>query len=132
MSFLAIRAVSKSFGGPPVVDTVSLDVDRGEFFALLGPSGCGKTTLLRMIAGFEAPDSGAIVISWSMHGDPHAKFRYAAPVVLRFEPELLALMQASAPEHRERIARQHEAALRAGLMGYDPYAGSQARIVVIG
>jgi spermidine/putrescine transport system ATP-binding protein/putrescine transport system ATP-binding protein len=62
MSFLAIRAVSKSFGGPPVVDTVSLDVDRGEFFALLGPSGCGKTTLLRMIAGFEAPDSGAIVI----------------------------------------------------------------------
>jgi spermidine/putrescine transport system ATP-binding protein/putrescine transport system ATP-binding protein len=62
MSFLAIRTVSKSFGGPPVVDAVSLDVDRGEFFALLGPSGCGKTTLLRMIAGFEPADSGAIVI----------------------------------------------------------------------
>ena len=62
MSFLSIRAVSKSFGGPPVVDAVSLEVERGEFFALLGPSGCGKTTLLRMIAGFETPDSGAIVI----------------------------------------------------------------------
>ena len=62
MSFLAISQVSKSFGGPPVVDHVSLDVPRGEFFALLGPSGCGKTTLLRMIAGFETPDSGTIAI----------------------------------------------------------------------
>jgi len=62
MSFLSIRAVTKSFGGPPVVDAVSLEVERGEFFALLGPSGCGKTTLLRMIAGFETPDSGAIVM----------------------------------------------------------------------
>ena len=47
MSFLSISQVSKSFGGPPVVDRVSLDVPRGEFFSLLGPSGCGKTTLLR-------------------------------------------------------------------------------------
>ena len=62
MTFLAISQVSKSFGGPPVVDNVSLEVLRGEFFALLGPSGCGKTTLLRMIAGFEAPDSGTISI----------------------------------------------------------------------
>jgi spermidine/putrescine ABC transporter ATP-binding subunit len=61
-SFLAVTQVSKSFGGPPVVDNVSLEVSRGEFFALLGPSGCGKTTLLRMIAGFETPDSGAIAI----------------------------------------------------------------------
>jgi spermidine/putrescine ABC transporter ATP-binding subunit len=62
MSFLGISNVSKSFGGPPVVDRVSLEVARGEFFALLGPSGCGKTTLLRMIAGFETPDSGTISI----------------------------------------------------------------------
>ena len=45
-----------------VVDDVNLQVARGEFFALLGPSGCGKTTLLRMIAGFETPDSGTIII----------------------------------------------------------------------
>jgi spermidine/putrescine ABC transporter ATP-binding subunit len=62
MSFLSVSQVSKSFGGPPVVDTVDLAVSRGEFFALLGPSGCGKTTLLRMIAGFETPDSGTITI----------------------------------------------------------------------
>jgi spermidine/putrescine transport system ATP-binding protein/putrescine transport system ATP-binding protein len=62
MSFLAISGVSKSFGGPAVVDAVDLEVAAGEFFALLGPSGCGKTTLLRMIAGFETPDSGAIAI----------------------------------------------------------------------
>jgi len=62
MSFLTVSNVSKSFGGPAVVDQVSLEVPRGEFFALLGPSGCGKTTLLRMIAGFETPDSGMISI----------------------------------------------------------------------
>jgi len=62
MTFLAISHVNKSFGGPPVVNDVSLEVPRGEFFALLGPSGCGKTTLLRMIAGFETPDSGTIAI----------------------------------------------------------------------
>ena len=62
MTFLTITQVCKSFGGPPVVDNVSLEVPRGEFFALLGPSGCGKTTLLRMIAGFETPDSGTIAI----------------------------------------------------------------------
>jgi spermidine/putrescine ABC transporter ATP-binding subunit len=62
MIFLTVSNVSKSFGGPPVVNDVSLDVMRGEFFALLGPSGCGKTTLLRMIAGFETPDRGTIAI----------------------------------------------------------------------
>src|SRR5262249_7876547 len=57
--------------GPPVVDGVSLEVARGEFFALLGPSGCGKTTLLRMIAGFEAPDAGTIGIDGeTMNGVP--------------------------------------------------------------
>jgi ABC-type Fe3+/spermidine/putrescine transport system ATPase subunit len=62
MSFLDISNISKSFAGPAVVKEVSLGVERGEFFALLGPSGCGKTTLLRMIAGFETPDSGSISI----------------------------------------------------------------------
>jgi spermidine/putrescine ABC transporter ATP-binding subunit len=57
-----IQGVTKRFGGVTAVDGVSLAIARGEFFALLGPSGCGKTTLLRMIAGFEAPDAGTIRI----------------------------------------------------------------------
>ncbi len=55
---ISIRGVSKVFGGVRAVDKVSLDIARGEFFSLLGPSGCGKTTLLRMLAGLEAPSSG--------------------------------------------------------------------------
>src|SRR5580704_13731598 len=55
---LRIEDVSKRFGGNAAVDKLSLDIYQGEFFALLGPSGCGKTTLLRLIAGFEQPDSG--------------------------------------------------------------------------
>jgi putrescine transport system ATP-binding protein len=59
---LRIEGVVKKFGGFRVVDGVSLDIAAGEFFALLGPSGCGKTTLLRMLAGFETPDQGRILL----------------------------------------------------------------------
>ncbi len=54
--------VVKRFGAVTAVDGVSLQVERGEFFALLGPSGCGKTTILRMIAGLETPTAGAILL----------------------------------------------------------------------
>ena len=59
---IQIRNVSKRFGKVTAVDNVSLDILSGEFFVLLGPSGCGKTTLLRMIAGFELPTEGQILI----------------------------------------------------------------------
>lgn len=59
---LRIDAVVKKFGGFRAVDRLSLDIRAGEFFALLGPSGCGKTTLLRMLAGFETPDEGRILL----------------------------------------------------------------------
>jgi putrescine transport system ATP-binding protein len=59
---LRIEAISKRFGDFAAVDQLSLDVFQGEFFALLGPSGCGKTTLLRLIAGFEHPSSGRILL----------------------------------------------------------------------
>ena len=59
---ISIRGVFKEFGGVKAVNDVNLEILRGEFFSLLGPSGCGKTTLLRMLAGFEAPTRGEIFI----------------------------------------------------------------------
>ncbi len=61
--FLQIRNVVKRFNGQLAVDDVSVDIAKGEIFALLGPSGCGKTTLLRMLAGFETPTSGSITLA---------------------------------------------------------------------
>jgi spermidine/putrescine ABC transporter ATP-binding subunit len=61
-SFISILDVSKHFGAIAAVDSVDLEIQGGEFFALLGPSGCGKTTLLRMLAGFEVPSQGNIII----------------------------------------------------------------------
>jgi putrescine transport system ATP-binding protein len=63
LPLLRIEAVVKEFGGFRAVDGLSLEIRSGEFFALLGPSGCGKTTLLRMLAGFEAPDQGRILLN---------------------------------------------------------------------
>ena len=60
---LRIEGVTKRFGSFRAVDNLSLDIRAGEFFALLGPSGCGKTTLLRMLAGFETPDEGRILLN---------------------------------------------------------------------
>ena len=59
---LEIRGVSKKFGDFIAVNNVDLDIYQGELFCLLGGSGCGKTTLLRMLAGFEKPSSGQILI----------------------------------------------------------------------
>ncbi|WP_292058015.1 ABC transporter ATP-binding protein, partial [Mesorhizobium sp.] len=61
-TLLAIDKVSKNFGRVTAVDGISLDIRENEFFALLGPSGCGKTTLLRMLAGFETPNHGRILL----------------------------------------------------------------------
>ena len=62
-AFLQIENVVKDFGGGAVaVNNVSIDIAQGEIFALLGSSGCGKTTLLRMLAGFETPTSGRILL----------------------------------------------------------------------
>ena len=59
---VSLRGLTKVFGGTTVVDNLDLDVSSGEFFSLLGPSGCGKTTTLRMIAGFNDPTSGSVLV----------------------------------------------------------------------
>ncbi|HYM06651.1 MAG TPA: ATP-binding cassette domain-containing protein, partial [Terriglobales bacterium] len=57
-----LRGLVKRFGARAAVDHVSVAVERGQFYSLLGPSGCGKTTTLRLIAGFEQPDEGEVLI----------------------------------------------------------------------
>src|SRR5579875_1465419 len=59
---LELRGISKQYPTHRAVNSVSLSIRRGEFFSLVGPSGCGKTTTLRLIAGFEAPSSGDILL----------------------------------------------------------------------
>jgi putrescine transport system ATP-binding protein len=79
---LRIDAVVKKFGSFVAVDRLSLELASGEFFALLGPSGCGKTTLLRMLAGFEAPDAGRILLDGT---DIAAVLPHQRPVNMMFQ-----------------------------------------------
>lgn len=80
--FIEIQGVSKHFGTFTALDDVSLKIYKGELFSLLGGSGCGKTTLLRMIAGFETPSSGRIIIDGQdMAGVPP----YERPVNMMFQ-----------------------------------------------
>ena len=62
MSGLQVNRLTKQLAGNTIVDDVSFEIANAEFFVLLGPSGGGKTTILRLICGLEAPDSGTIVI----------------------------------------------------------------------
>lgn len=75
-------AVTRRFADVTAVDQLSLDIREGEFFALLGPSGCGKTTLLRMLAGFERPDQGRILLAGE---DIAAVPPYRRPVNMMFQ-----------------------------------------------
>ncbi|MCZ7658829.1 MAG: ABC transporter ATP-binding protein [Xanthobacteraceae bacterium] len=80
--FVRFDAVTKRFGAFTAVDRLTLDIHEGEFFALLGPSGCGKSTLLRMLAGFERPDEGRVLLAGEdLAGVPP----YRRPVNMMFQ-----------------------------------------------
>ncbi|MET8332574.1 polyamine ABC transporter ATP-binding protein [Streptosporangium canum] len=79
---LQITGVSRRFGDVTALSEISLEIRQGEFFALLGPSGCGKTTLLRILAGFEAPDSGTVTLDGE---DLLGQAAHRRPVNLMFQ-----------------------------------------------
>jgi putrescine transport system ATP-binding protein len=100
-------AVSKRFAGVPAVNGLTLDIYPGEFFALLGPSGCGKTTLLRMLAGFETPDDGQVLLAGE---DLAAVPPHRRPVNMMFQsyalfPHLTVAGNIAFGLHQDRMAR---------------------------
>src|SRR5258708_34696536 len=129
---LRIEDLSKRFGGSAAVDQLSLDIYQGEFFALLGPSGCGKTTLLRLIAGFERPDGGRILLDGV---DMAAVPPYERPVNMMFQSYALfphmnvaqnvgfGLRQDGVPaaERRRRVAEALELVQLVGFDGRRPH-----------
>ncbi|MBP6899471.1 MAG: polyamine ABC transporter ATP-binding protein [Burkholderiaceae bacterium] len=123
-TFLQIQDVVKDFDGFKAVNHVSLDIARGEIFALLGSSGCGKTTLLRMLAGFETPSSGRIVLGGQdLSGLPP----YQRPMNMMFQSYALfphlsvwdniafGLKREGLP--REQVAQRVEAMLKLVQLG---------------
>src|SRR6188508_450040 len=81
-ALVSFEQITRRFGDFAAVDGVTLEIHEREFFALLGPSGCGKTTLLRLLAGFEAPDAGRVLLeSQDLAGVPP----YRRPVNMMFQ-----------------------------------------------
>ena len=105
--YVRIDHVSKRYGDTVAVNNVSLDINKGEIFCLLGGSGCGKTTLLRMLAGFETPSSGALYIDGQNLADIPP---YERPVNMMFQsyalfPHMSVEANISFGLEQERIAR---------------------------
>ncbi|MEO3871965.1 ABC transporter ATP-binding protein [Nonomuraea sp. B12E4] len=105
---LRIDGVTRRFGDVTALDAVSLEIGQGEFFALLGPSGCGKTTLLRIIAGFEAPDAGTVTLDGQ---DLLARQPNRRPISLMFQsyalfPHMTVAKNVAYGLERERLPRQ--------------------------
>ncbi len=143
-SLLSIRGLAKSFGGETILQTLDLEIRDGEFFTILGPSGCGKTTILRMIAGLEQPDAGAIHLNGTdLTPLPPNKRplntvfqRYALfPHMTVFENVAFGLRMNSVPE-ADIDARVHEALDMVKLSGFaarKPHqlsGGQQQRVAI--
>jgi putative spermidine/putrescine transport system ATP-binding protein/putrescine transport system ATP-binding protein len=129
MKVLEVRNVTKRFGGVVAVDNLSFSIDAGQTVALLGPSGCGKTTNLRMIAGFEVPDEGSIIISGkNMHGSAP----YERNVGLLFQdyalfPHMTVAENVAYGLKRRRFERGAIAARLAEMLDLVKLAGLQDR-----
>ncbi len=107
MSALSLRGIAKSFGGNAILKGVDLDVQPGEFIALVGPSGCGKSTLLRILAGLDHADSGEIILGRSEVSGVAAADRNIAMVFQSYAlyPHLTASENIAVPLAMRRLSR---------------------------
>jgi putative spermidine/putrescine transport system ATP-binding protein len=143
-NFLRVDALTKNYGANQVVKGVSFGFAKGEFISLLGPSGCGKTTILRMIAGFETPTSGAISVDGQdiTHLRPNQRklgmvFQaYALFPNLNVGDNIVFGLKVAGMGRDERQARVEEMLKLIGLSGYEkrfPYemsGGQQQRVAL--
>ncbi len=141
---VVVESVTKRFDDVAAVDDVSVEIGSGEFFSLLGPSGCGKTTTLRMIAGFERPDAGRILIGETdvTQTPPHLRpvntvFQsYALFPHLSVEQNVafgLRFKDVSKDEGRRRVAEALELVRLGGLGQRRPHqlsGGQQQRVAL--
>lgn len=123
------ETVTKRFGSVNAVDALTLDIMQGEFFALLGPSGCGKTTLLRLLAGFEAPSEGRILLDGGDIVDvpPHRR-----PVNMMFQsyalfPHLTVAGNIGFGLRQEKLDRAEIADRVAGMLALTRLQGFEER-----
>ena len=128
VSALILKDISKNFGNVTAVKDMNLEIRDGEFVSLLGPSGCGKTTLLRIIAGFEIPDSGEVIIDGENIIDMPPNKRPMNMVFQRYALfphmtvyENIAFSQFLKKKPREKIARKVKKMLElVQLEGFEP------------
>jgi putrescine transport system ATP-binding protein len=126
---IRFESVTKRFGAVTAVDELSLDIYEREFFVLLGPSGCGKTTLMRLLAGFEAPDAGRVVLGGKdLAGVPP----YARPVNMMFQsyalfPHLTAADNVAFGLRQERLPKEAIAARVADMLKLVNLTGKESR-----
>jgi spermidine/putrescine ABC transporter ATP-binding subunit len=109
-AYLRIDRVSKHFGAVTAVDAVDISIGAGEFFSLLGPSGCGKTTLLRILAGFEAPDAGEVYIDGQAMSAVAAHVRPTNMVFQNYAifPHLNVARNVAYGLRKEKLSRKEE------------------------
>jgi len=144
-AYLSIESLCVGYGSTRVLDDVSLGIGKGELVALLGSSGCGKTTLLRMLAGFEQPTSGRILIDGADMTDVPP---YERPVNLMFQSyalfphmtvgeNLLFAIPRAVRSRRERRELMRQALAEADLAGYEERhpatlsGGQRARVALM-
>jgi putrescine transport system ATP-binding protein len=130
-ALVQFEAVSKRFGPVVAVDALTLDIRQGEFFALLGPSGCGKTTLLRMLAGFERPSDGRILLAGE---DISAVPPHQRPVNMMFQsyalfPHLTVAGNVGFGLRQERVGRSEIADRVADMLALVKLQGFEKRRV---
>ena len=118
MSALSLRGLKKSFGGNAILNGVSLDVEAGEFIALVGPSGCGKSTLLRILAGLDHADSGDIFVGGRDMSPVAAADRNIAMVFQSYAlyPHLTAGQNIAVPLAMKRLSRSQRLPLVGSLL----------------